>query len=466
MKVGRNDPCPCGSGKKYKKCCLAKDEAAARVAREELLVAQRAIAPVFEPPSPPPAPSPLVQAQNKLWEEFEAAQRAEQPALFQRALAETEVLDAELAFEMLCQIRDHQDRATFHAALGALQSQRPELYKQDAHYYLDWQITDAVAIEDLSKLPELGMALAETAGKDLDTFYQVLEQLEYYGQLDLIVQMLVQAWPHVRSSNKFVPGADDEFALGAMDLTLFARLEQNPDLDPEDPALVAELEAFAEIDQQLLSSLVALLKGQPERRWTLDDFAFQPPRRRDEWYDEDEDEEEEDPAAAQLRDLTFTFLGEIHREQGISLAKGDLARKSIQIYILERHAGELEPVDSPLSLGRSKGRKTPSVLRQRRPANPLCPDRATLDHFIARKFNFISPSYYEAAATLELMPAWLGFLERRGLLTSEQHHAALADLHRLVAEAAPIWQNRTDLNMGRNIERAWEAQGHLDSQVS
>ena len=21
VKVGRNDPCPCGSGKKYKKCC-------------------------------------------------------------------------------------------------------------------------------------------------------------------------------------------------------------------------------------------------------------------------------------------------------------------------------------------------------------------------------------------------------------------------------------------------------------
>ena len=25
MKVGRNDPCPCGSGLKYKKCCLGKD---------------------------------------------------------------------------------------------------------------------------------------------------------------------------------------------------------------------------------------------------------------------------------------------------------------------------------------------------------------------------------------------------------------------------------------------------------
>jgi tetratricopeptide (TPR) repeat protein len=31
-KPGRNDHCPCGSGKKYKKCCLAKDEAAEREA--------------------------------------------------------------------------------------------------------------------------------------------------------------------------------------------------------------------------------------------------------------------------------------------------------------------------------------------------------------------------------------------------------------------------------------------------
>jgi tetratricopeptide (TPR) repeat protein len=31
-KIGRNDPCPCGSGKKYKHCCRAKDEAAEHAA--------------------------------------------------------------------------------------------------------------------------------------------------------------------------------------------------------------------------------------------------------------------------------------------------------------------------------------------------------------------------------------------------------------------------------------------------
>ena len=36
-KPGRNDRCPCGSGKKYKSCCLTKDEAAER---ERLAVAQ------------------------------------------------------------------------------------------------------------------------------------------------------------------------------------------------------------------------------------------------------------------------------------------------------------------------------------------------------------------------------------------------------------------------------------------
>jgi hypothetical protein len=36
-KPGRNEPCHCGSGNKYKKCCLAKDEAAGR---ERLVEAQ------------------------------------------------------------------------------------------------------------------------------------------------------------------------------------------------------------------------------------------------------------------------------------------------------------------------------------------------------------------------------------------------------------------------------------------
>jgi len=45
IKIGRNDPCHCGSGQKYKRCCQDKDEAAARAAR--------AAAEAAKPPTPP-----------------------------------------------------------------------------------------------------------------------------------------------------------------------------------------------------------------------------------------------------------------------------------------------------------------------------------------------------------------------------------------------------------------------------
>jgi tetratricopeptide (TPR) repeat protein len=46
IKIGRNDPCHCGSGQKYKRCCQEKDEAAERAARAAVEAAR-----------PPPNPA-------------------------------------------------------------------------------------------------------------------------------------------------------------------------------------------------------------------------------------------------------------------------------------------------------------------------------------------------------------------------------------------------------------------------
>jgi len=47
-KIGRNDPCHCGSGQKYKRCCQEKDETAERTARAAAEAAK---------PKAPPRPS-------------------------------------------------------------------------------------------------------------------------------------------------------------------------------------------------------------------------------------------------------------------------------------------------------------------------------------------------------------------------------------------------------------------------
>jgi len=53
--LGRNDPCHCGSGKKYKQCHLAADETKAREARKKAEDA----APVEAPAPAAAAPQPV-----------------------------------------------------------------------------------------------------------------------------------------------------------------------------------------------------------------------------------------------------------------------------------------------------------------------------------------------------------------------------------------------------------------------
>ena len=46
-KIGRNDPCPCGSGKKYKKCCLAKTSSVTDLTWQKMRQTERTLVPVL-----------------------------------------------------------------------------------------------------------------------------------------------------------------------------------------------------------------------------------------------------------------------------------------------------------------------------------------------------------------------------------------------------------------------------------
>ena len=110
MNIGRNDPCPCGSGKKYKKCCLAKDEEARRREGAPTPVSTAVSRTEQEAPShskiPPPPPDPRVEAWNARYEEFEASDYEARIALFNRTLDEPDLMDGEMAFEMLEKLFD------------------------------------------------------------------------------------------------------------------------------------------------------------------------------------------------------------------------------------------------------------------------------------------------------------------------------------------------------------------------
>lgn len=58
---GRNEPCHCGSGRKYKRCCLDKDEAKARAAREKAAAEAPAPSPEAGPSTAGRTPKPQTE---------------------------------------------------------------------------------------------------------------------------------------------------------------------------------------------------------------------------------------------------------------------------------------------------------------------------------------------------------------------------------------------------------------------
>jgi SEC-C motif len=64
---GRNEPCHCGSGKKYKHCCLARDEEEELAAQERRASAAPQPAPAEDAPASRTPPPP--RAVNQPWKD-------------------------------------------------------------------------------------------------------------------------------------------------------------------------------------------------------------------------------------------------------------------------------------------------------------------------------------------------------------------------------------------------------------
>jgi len=204
MTAGRNDLCPCGSGKKFKKCCWGKSQAAttqplaapSRPPGPTQLVPPRrnpAPAPPAARPKPPPrVRTPAEEKWEACWTEFEAQEGEGRIAVFLQALDDKELMTDEGAFELLIQL--HQDcvkrgvRVRFAELVESLRQRQPEVYQKEAHYFLSWMLLDALAESRLDVVPALARELAARAGRDIDVVNQSLSLLAYYGQLTTLVE--------------------------------------------------------------------------------------------------------------------------------------------------------------------------------------------------------------------------------------------------------------------------------------
>lgn len=126
-KVSRNQPCPCGSGKKYKQCCLAADDAARLASLERV-------------PQHPPLEAldtidvrsfsereRLEQLSNGSLDLIHAGRLDEAEPMCQQLLAEfPDVLDGHMRLGQLYRARGDVKQAAEHLRIAAAMARTPD----------------------------------------------------------------------------------------------------------------------------------------------------------------------------------------------------------------------------------------------------------------------------------------------------------------------------------------------------
>jgi hypothetical protein len=483
MKAGRNDPCPCGSGKKYKKCCLANDmEASSRptavtapypspvdLPRSDPVLAQQhpkpagptasARAPVSPSHSLPP--DPVTERGESCWREFESANDEGRIAVFKKTLEDAEVMTDDLAFEMLSIL--HRDamrsgvRTRFAECVGAFRERLPEVFDQSAHYYLSWCLLDALAESRPDDVSVLARDLAPRAGRDIDVFNRAMEALGFHGQLHVLVEALRTAWPTVKSSDKVVPWGRSAFAERGVSHEIFNYLEHTATPDPADAVLLNRVRLFVEDpSEDYLRKFVGDLRGNSGREWQTGDFALRLPRKRsrEDWDTDQEERQTPDQGAINLSRLISAFVGYLRCEEGVPFPRGELVRHELYSYFVRRHEGSLDPRPSMLELAVNPKLKLP---KPPRPAHPLCPERITIDIHIGEMMRPMNGLYHSAAALFQAIPSWLRFLESRRLIDAETSKKVAAELLPLHATLLQFWEEYADDPHLYRQGQAWTA---------
>lgn len=456
MKAGRNDPCPCGSGRKYKKCCLNKDEAAEQAPAQQVTKAMQAIAAARPPSHAPSAPAPptdpedpQMAARVARWEEFEGADHEQRAAIFQRTLDEPDLMDHENAFGMLDALfteamkRKEWDR--FEGWVEALRQRVPQAYEEEKQYCLSWRIDCAVASERVDALAGPVRELAEVGGAAIDTVNRVVDVLRYHGQLPLLLDLARIAWPRVRKSKDVIPWGIEEFAERAVDYELWDYVAQHPEATAADPELRQRVDRYFEEPQwdHIDADLTRLLRPEP-RQWRLEEFRLAAQSK--------EDRDEPSAGEAALLHLATEFLGWLHREQNVPYEKGEMARKHMVQYLVDRAAGELD--DRRSLVEKMMHPRNPGAPgKPRKIEHALCPNRVTFEAYVASMLNPLRQAYYQATATLELLPSWLAFLETRGLLEPDHRARVLEQCRPLAESMRNLLRDHFDPALRRALEQ-------------
>ena len=277
QKIGRNDPCPCGSGKKYKKCCLSKDEAARQKTRASQVAAslQREEAAIE---TAPPALSPVLPVSPANWNEGawekdklppETLRRLDELWIPFEALSKptAEQMDTLLSglLELPAEATDWAD--LFHRFARAGHPELPAVFRRIAGNvahtaeaglaYFYWAAAEEMTHRGHRQLlPEVaaGFQKLDLESYDADALWQLKDWLLAAGFETETLALEEHFLPILRADDELMPYAAPDTCNLIFELRVGAHLRDDSTPEPDVNRLTAELRRNIEADIHLDSA--------------------------------------------------------------------------------------------------------------------------------------------------------------------------------------------------------------------
>ncbi|MBA2657224.1 MAG: SEC-C domain-containing protein [Tatlockia sp.] len=237
-KTGRNDPCPCDSGKKYKKCC-------SQIHIEEALLSNKQREYNSEEKS----------NQYSLSDKLLGFDSYQEPQNFDEAIKALEILlesdkpDAEDlldAFGDLFSLGENKPHFEHYLSMiEVLKDKHPIAYRENQKYFLLESIQSLLILGQYMTINGLLSTYIKCAEDDIDIISRTTTLLVFYGLDEAALTLYRLAWPAINRSDNIFPWAKDSFKTDYYRLLTIQELVGNLS-----GATIFDAEKFLLIDKQ------------------------------------------------------------------------------------------------------------------------------------------------------------------------------------------------------------------------
>ncbi len=436
--IGRNDPCPCGSGKKYKKCCMEKDEKAKKdnvIPFNKDREWSRDPFPLYEGPDDfdydEDDEMDYLDVDDEAFQKYFFAlknapldKKAEVAIDFIKNedwFVDEDVLDV-LDYTMPL-LEKGDNLAEVEKIVNTIKEFRPDAYKE-AKAEFQLMVAEAnVSIPGADMETPLSAALGGIH-EVYESFMDMVDKIMFLGRANELCSAIDNAWEQIEANPYIHPDQNDELAKMHFSLLLNRELTKNPDLKPQDLDSMHHLDNFKEEEQEWTEKVMSHLSGRSFFKWKPHDFRVK----------------DKAELIKNIHLITIDMAAVLRKKHGWNSSRALLAH-----YQLVNYTG-VEFLE--------KRRKKKSLTDQD-VKKLLLPAMEPVEEFLAELLSREYPPLYEAAAFCLALPLWIDFLADSGFCNAKKASELHDEIKQAVLPPVAILLHEQDKDLTAALQSSY-----------